>query len=447
MPEASSRNAGIATRVAAGGALIGAIALVALILFGGGSAYTLRADFQDASGLVSGNQVLIGPANVGSVSSIGLTANGQAEVTMSLDSDAAPMRQGTVARIYENSLSGIADHYVVLEPGTGPAIADGGTIPEGQTYSEVSLDQVFNALDAPTRKGLQGFIQGEAASIEGRAQEANQTLQYLAPALASTSAVTAELTRQEPAFDSLLVEGAQALQALASRRQELTALVANTNTTTGAIARQSQALEQALSLLPGALNHSTRTFAGLRSTLDALDPLVAAAKPASARLAEFAAALKTLADASIPTLAELNGLIRNPSGNGDLISLLQLTPSLAQVGASAFPHLIQAMNNSQPQVDYLREYTPDVVAALSDVGQVGGYYDANGHYARTQPMFSAFSLGGANVLTPLPPFETRYTGLEGVHGRCPGGALQPTPDGSAPWQVPGCLTSSTPPGP
>ncbi len=447
MPERPTRNAGMITRVAAAGALLGAIVLVVLILFGNGSTYTLKADFVDASGLVTGNQVLIGPANVGSVSSIGLTPNGQAEVTMNLESDAAPVRQGTVARIYENSLSGIADKYVVLDPGTGPAIPSGGTIEVGQTYSAVGLDQLFDTLDAPTRQGLRGFIQGEAASIEGRAPEAHQTLQYLAPALASTSAVTAELTREEPAFDGLLVEGAQALQALASRSQELTQLVANTNATTGAIASQSQALQQALSLLPGALNHSTSTFAGLRSTLDALDPLVAASKPATRRLAEFAAALGTLANASIPTIGDLNGLIRNPAGTGDLISLLELTPSLERVGAAAFPRLIAAMNQSQSQVDYLREYTPDVVGALGSLGQAGGYYDANGHYTRTQPVFSAFSLNGANVLEPLPAFDTRYTGLQIVHGRCPGGSLQPTPDGSLPWSVPGCLTSSTPPGP
>ena len=65
------------------------------------------------------------------------------------------------------------------------------------------------------------------------------------------------------------------MQALASRSQQLTDLVAKTDTATGAIARQSQALEQALTLLPGTLNRSTGTFAGLTTTLDALDPLVA----------------------------------------------------------------------------------------------------------------------------------------------------------------------------
>jgi phospholipid/cholesterol/gamma-HCH transport system substrate-binding protein len=423
--------------------------LVILVLFGGGSGYTLKLDFSDASGLVTGNQVLIGPANVGSVQSIGLTPNGEAQVTISLESAAAPMHAGTIARINENSLSGIADHYIVLNPGpeSAPTIPTGGQIPEQSTYSEVSLDQLFDSLDAPTRQGLRGFIEGEAASIQGKANEAHQTLQYFAPALASTSDVTAELTRDEPAFDGLLVQGAQAMTQLASRSQELTQLISNGDQATGAIASQSRSLETALSLLPGALSHSTSTFAGLRQTLNSLDPVVNASKPASRQLEPFAVELRQLAEASIPTLNELSDLLRNPSGGGDLLTLLKDTPGLARVAIPAFPRLIHEMNISQDQLNAFREYTPDVVAALTNLGQAGAYYDANGHYVRTQPVFGAFAVNAANQLAPLPSFDTRYTGLQVVHGRCPGSAIQPTADGSAPWVVPGCNAASTLPGP
>jgi phospholipid/cholesterol/gamma-HCH transport system substrate-binding protein len=435
-------------RVAAVTALVAATVAVVVVLLSGSSTYTLRADFQDAGGLVAGNDVLIGPAKVGSVQSISLTPNGQAEVTMSIDSDAAPVPEGTVARIYENSLSGIANRYVVLEPASGqaPAIPSGGVIGEQDTYSFVSLDQLFDTFDPLTRAGLSNVIKGEAASIQGRAGEANRTLRYLAPGLASTSDLTAELDRDEPAFDGLLVEGAQTMQALASRAAQLSDLIANANTTTGAIARQSQALESALTLLPGTLTHATSTFAGLRTTLDALDPLVSASKVAARRLTPFTVQLRGLAEAAIPTIGALDTLIQNPTGGGDLISLLQETPQLATVAATSFPHLIEAMNDSQAQLDALREYTPDVVAALSDIGQASGYYDANGHYVRVQPTFFALGLDGSGQLTPRPPSD-RYQGLQVVHARCPGAAVQPSADGSAPHAVPGCQPSSTLPGP
>src|SRR5580704_8115246 len=103
-------------RVAAVASLAIAIVVVVVVLISGGSSYTLHADFQDAGGLVTGDDVLLGPAKVGQVQAISLTSNGEAQVTMAIDSGAAPMHDGTVARIYENSLSVVATRYAVLEP-------------------------------------------------------------------------------------------------------------------------------------------------------------------------------------------------------------------------------------------------------------------------------------------------------------------------------------------
>jgi hypothetical protein len=105
------------------------------------------------------------------------------------------------------------------------------------------------------------------------------------------------------------------------------------------------------------------------------------------------------------------------------------------------------MNASQSQLNYLREYTPDVVAALANLGQASGYYDSNGHYIRSQPFFSAFTVNSFNQLEPLPAFQNRYSGLHLAQGRCPGAAVQPSPDGSAPVQVPGCNPLAVPTGP
>jgi phospholipid/cholesterol/gamma-HCH transport system substrate-binding protein len=237
------------------------------------------------------------------------------------------------------------------------------------------------------------------------------------------------------------------MRQLASRSQELTQLVAHGNAATGAIASQSQALESALHLFPPTLIHSTSTFKGLNATLDALTPVVTKAKPALRNLEPFAANLRALATISLPTIGQLNNLIGTSSGgSGGLLQLFLQTPSLARVALPAFPELIRQLNQSQAQLDSLRVYTPDIVAALSNLGQAGAYYDANGHYARTTPAVFPFQLDAMNRLQEKPAFE-RYAGLHVVSRRCPGSAIQPTPDGSAPWKVPGCQTSQVPPGP
>ena len=124
---------------------------------------------------------------------MGLSPSGAAQVTISVESEAAPMHEGTQAKIVENSLSGIANHYIVLNPApqSAPVISSGGVIPETYTTAEVSLDELFDSLDSSHSPGLRGFIQGEAAAIQGKSSEANRTLQYFAPALTSTSDVAA----------------------------------------------------------------------------------------------------------------------------------------------------------------------------------------------------------------------------------------------------------------
>ena len=436
-------------RALALGALLLAIIVVAYVVLSSGSPYKVRLLFSDASGLVAGDQVMIGPSSVGSVQSVRLTNNGQAAVVVSVAGSAAPLYRGTGARIAENGLAGIASHYVTLQPALprgNAQIPAGGTIPQSYTYAEVSLDQIFNTLNAPTRQGLRNVIRGEAASIEGKALQANQTLKYLAPVLQSTSSFTAALNRDEPAFDQLLVHGAQTMQLLASRSQQLTDLVGKADAVTGAVASQSQALEQALSLLPPALTHSTTTFAGLRSTLATLEPLVAATKPQVKHLDTFAAALNSFAKAATPTLGYLATLIASPSGE-DLTGLLKEAPTLEHAASSGFPAIISSLQAqlSSGDVQSLRAYTPDIVAALANTGQLSGYYDANGHYGRSEPFYGAYGISGGTLTDQSP--ANRYNGLTVVKsGRCPGGATQPG-DGSMPVSVPGCDTSNTPPGP
>ena len=443
-----SPRSSVAARAGAVGALALALIVVGVLILGGGSSYTLNADFQNASGLVTGDNVLIGPAAVGTINAITLTRNGEARVNMSLHGGVGPLHQGTVARIFEDSLSGIASKYVELEPGPGqaPSIPEGGVITDTHTYSEVNIDQLFDTFDPLTRAGLKGLIRGEAASLDGRGVEANQALKYLAPGLQTTSQLTAELTRDQPTFDQLVVQGADALSALASRSQELTQLIANTSTATGAIAGQGQSLEQALALLPNTLRRATTTFQGLQTTLNALDPLVAASKPAVRRLPQFLASLNKVITAGIPTIGALDGLIHNPNGTGDLTELALATPALERIAKTAFPIMVKQLNDSENQVEYLRNYTPDVVAALTNLGQAGAYYDANGHYVRAQPALFPFTIDSSNTLTTQPA-SLRDAGLHKGGNRCPGSAVQPAPDGSAPQQVPGCSTSAVAPGP
>jgi phospholipid/cholesterol/gamma-HCH transport system substrate-binding protein len=89
-------------------------------------------------------------------------------------------------------------------------------------------------------------------------------------------------------------------------------------------------------------------------------------------------------------------------------------------------------------LSFIRPYTADFVGWFRDFGQGAGNYDANGHYARIQPIFNSFSFTdnpAGGLLTAKPPGSNPFEGLTtGNYRRCPGAASQPNADGSAPWR-------------
>ena len=142
-------------RVIAVAALVAAVALIALAMFGNGSSYTVHAVFENAGQLVKGNEVRVGGQPIGSITDIVLDDDANAVVTMKVEDNFAPLHDGTTATIRATSLSGIANRYISLKPGpnSGSKIADGGRIGTDNTSAPVDLDVLFNTLDAKTRAG------------------------------------------------------------------------------------------------------------------------------------------------------------------------------------------------------------------------------------------------------------------------------------------------------
>ncbi len=164
-PAAGASKPGGFGRIAAIGALVLIVLAIAWLLLGGDDdGYNYDLVFETGGQLVEDNEVLIGGPPVGTVDSIELTDNGQAEVSITVNQQ---LHEGTKAVIRQTSLSGIANRYISITPGpdNAPGLDDGAIITEVDTTTPVDLDQLFNALRAPERKGLQDVIQGSATAL------------------------------------------------------------------------------------------------------------------------------------------------------------------------------------------------------------------------------------------------------------------------------------------
>lgn len=440
MTDARARTA---LRVGVGAALAAVVVVVLVLLIGGGGDHRYRLVVPNAGQLVNGNEVRVGGRRVGTISDIRLTRDDRAELELHVSGDVAPLHEGTRATVRSPSLSGIANRYVSLVPGpnNGPELDDGATIAADRVEQIVDLDQLFATFDARTRKGLQRLLRAGADGLEGREDRANATLRLLNPSLGAGQRLLAEVVRDQPALQRFLDGSSRVVAALGAERGTLTDLVDHARATSSALVAREAALDASLARLPGTLRRGTSTFADLRSTLDVLDPLVAASKPATRRLTPLLRDVRPLVRESRPTIASLRSLVRSPGADDDLLDLLARTPKLAEVGVPALSHAARAARDAQPVAAFIRPYTPDFVGWLRDFSQGAAAYDANGHYARIQPIINENALVADPVLGPIVrQLVGTLGGLGGVGSqnvgprRCPGGASQPRPDGSNVWR-------------
>jgi phospholipid/cholesterol/gamma-HCH transport system substrate-binding protein len=441
-------------RAAALAAVVVVAAVVAvLLLHSPGGDYKVKARFQNAAQLVKGNLVQTGGAPIGTVETIDLTPNGEAEVTMKLNGDYAPLRRGTLATIRQASLSGVASRYIDLRmaPQSGEKIPSGGVIEQDSTTTAVDLDQLFNTFDPATRKSLSGVIRGSAAQFKGQGKQFNEGIAYLNPSLAASSRLFRELNRDTPLLERFIVSSSQLVTDIADRRDDLAGLVDELATTTTAIGNQKEALAESIGRLPGFERRANTTFVNLRAALDDLDPLVDASKPVAKKLRPFLAELRPLARDARPTLNDLSQIVKRPGAANDLIELTSLQVPLRDVTTrqfqangklrdGAFKAGQDALKGNTPEFSFFRPYTPDLLGWFDDFSH-SGTYDALGASSRVAVHANAFALtgaGGAGQFEVIPP-ELRGPALEATlerrqNNRCPGGGEHKTDDGSGPYK-------------
>jgi phospholipid/cholesterol/gamma-HCH transport system substrate-binding protein len=427
-------------RTLALGALLVTVALLALVLTSGGGSQRYRVILQNAGLLVHGDLVRVGGVQAGQVESLALTDDGRAAVTLSLDQRYTPLHAGTTVTVRASGIATVTGRFVDISPGPSfrPKLADGAAIPADSTTPIVDIDQLLNTFDGPTRKSVQKVLAGFATWYDGREPQANQSARYFAPALQSATHLFDALNKDSATLEQFIVETGDALGAIAKRRDKLTALVSNTRATAHALGSDNRSLSQALQNLPPALREGSAAFAAVRPALTDLQTLLDASDPVSRRLAPFFAQLRPVSKRAVPVFKDFRLLFDQPGASNDLLDALKDLPALARLTGKSFPQAERTLGDATPVLSFIRPYSPDLVSFLRSFGSAAATYDANGHYARTVPVFDAFSFtddsAGGTLVQKTQAERGRSPYLTfGNLRRCPGTSLPGLTDASAPF--------------
>lgn len=182
-----------------------------------GRSHTYTAMFSDATSLNRGDDVRMAGVKVGTVSSIEVSEDNDAEVTFNVTSG-VPMREGVTPELRFRNLVG--QRYISLEPADipGPTLEPGTTFTVDQTRPALDLTMLFNGfqpllkfLDAEDVNNLSAQViavfQGEGATVESL--------------VSSTASLTSTLADKEQVIDELITSLSQVLGTINSRSDQL----------------------------------------------------------------------------------------------------------------------------------------------------------------------------------------------------------------------------------
>jgi phospholipid/cholesterol/gamma-HCH transport system substrate-binding protein len=278
-------------------ALVVAIAVVlgGVFLFesiaGNPGGHTWTAEFSDARGLLTGNDVRDDGAIVGRVTSIGLAPNGRALVRFQLFDRSAAPRADAIAAIEPADLLG--DNYMSLTPGASHAALQ-GPIGATRTVDAPRLDELLDTFSPDVRDGLQTlFVEGGLA-LEDRGGSLSQATVALRPALQAAGSVLSELNTQNGSLARLVPAAERAAVEISSRRADIGPLLSELAHTLNGTAAQSAALDQGLAGLPGTLARVRTAAAQIQATTAAATPLAQTIEPAASSLGQVVARLPAL---------------------------------------------------------------------------------------------------------------------------------------------------------
>ncbi len=388
------------------------LAVVALVFFaqgsgGSGGTYEIRGIFDNGAFLVTGEDVRIAGAKVGSVSAVDVTqpgdpANrdgspdpGKAVVVMDIaDPGFQDFRQDASCIIRPASLLG--EKYVDCQPTQPHApgteapppldVVQSGDPGAGQRFlplqnngKSVDIDLVNNIMREPFADRFRLILNDLGAGLGARGKDLEAIVKRADPALRETDRVLAQLARENRTLSKLAADSDEVLAPLARERQKVAGFIRNANTAGEATAERSADLEAGFEKFPAALQALRRQMVQLKNFSDQAQPTFADFAHAAPNLTRSTEALGPFAKASIPALTSLGDAAAKsgqPIVNADpIIVKARNLAEKAGPGAASLNKLLTTLRKTGGYKDLMH-------LILNTTTGISGF-DRFGHFLRT----------------------------------------------------------------
>jgi phospholipid/cholesterol/gamma-HCH transport system substrate-binding protein len=383
----------------AGAACVAAVVLVVLLATAAGGSngtYTIRAIFDDAGFLISGENVKVDGVNVGSVVSVTPTPQAKAAVVLTITNPGfKDFRSDAKCTIRPQSL--IGEKYVDCLP-TQPRVE--GTqlppplkkIPHGQegagdyllpvqnTSSPVDVDLLGDIQRLPERQRFTLILNELGAGLAGRGSDLSEVIKRANPALQELDRVLGILASENHVLAKLAVDSDKALAPLARVKGRVADFIKQANTVAQSTAATRGSLAQNLKDFPPFLKQlgpameriqrfaeqTTPTFTALKAAAPGIDKVFTSLPAFSKSTEKFTENLGKTSKISGPALVATRSLLKR----------LEKLGGAAVPFSSNFASLLESVRNTgglERILDFI----------FTGAGAANGY-DALGHFLRAE---------------------------------------------------------------
>ena len=311
-------------RLAAIVLVIGAAVIVAVLALAASDdgGYKVRAIFDTAFSVISGEDVKIAGVKVGDIESLHVTDDHKAAVVLDITEPGfGDWREDASCIIRPQSL--IGERYIECTP-TQPRADDEPAPPplrriesgegKGQhllpvenTQRNVDLDLINDIYQLPERQRLTIILNELGAGVAARGEDLNEVIRRANPALAETDKVLDILRQQNRVLADLASESDAVLRPLARDRGQVADFITQAKAVSQATAARRGDLERSFERLPRFLGELRQTLVRLGELADEMTPVLSdlgAQAPNINRLVEAMGPLAESARPAVRTLGE-----------------------------------------------------------------------------------------------------------------------------------------------
>ncbi|MFL5823463.1 MAG: MlaD family protein [Solirubrobacteraceae bacterium] len=371
-----------------------------------GGPYQVRAIFDDAAFVVSGEDVRIAGAPVGSIESTEVcvphskpcragTAY-KAAVTLNIDKAGfVPFHTNAHCAIRPQSL--IGEKFVDCSPGTSSApalsrIKSGpgeGTyfLPVTNTSSPVDSDIVQNIYREPVRQQFALILNELGTALAARGSDLNAVIRRANPALRDTDKVLKILARENHQLAQLATDSRAVLGPLSQVRHQLADFVIQANRTSVASAARAADQARSIQLLPEFLRQLRPLMVDLGNLADKGTPLFKVLTTAGPSVAAQYEHLASFANATRSSLIALgaSSVKQQPA----LLATIPLDHRLERLGTATLP-TAKLLAKLTISLDKTGGFQQLMKVIFNTVAATNGL-DKTGHYLRTEALVGGCS--------------------------------------------------------